>query len=154
NSKRLFTGTDKVWVTDDGADNWSQTTKFDNVVDVTIPDTPLSNQTPPIPIAAIGVTRAPDTVLFVSQGGVLFRIDLFFPIPTPPAMTDWVDVSPPGGGVSKIVMDPANNGTLYVVAGGTIWRSTNFGGTWQQLDGAPTNPNRLPAVGTNTLALD
>jgi SdrD B-like domain/FG-GAP-like repeat/FG-GAP repeat len=154
NSQRLFTGTDKVWVTDNGATSWSQTTKYDNVVDVMIPPTPLSDMMPPIPIAAIGVTRVPDTVLFVSQGGVLFRIDLFFPIPTPPSMMDWVDVSPPGGGVTKIIMDPANNGTVYVVAGGTIWRTTNFGGSWQPLDGAPGDPDRLPAVGTNTLALD
>ncbi len=154
NSMRLFTGTDKVWVTDDGAANWSQTTKYDNVVDVMIPDTPLSGMTPPIPIVTIGVTRAPDTILYVSQGGALFRIQLFFPFPTAPATTDWVDVSPPGGGVSKIVMDRTSPNTIYVVAGGTIWRSTNFGGSWVQLDGNILNPNRLPAVGTNTLALD
>lgn len=154
NSMRLFTGTDKVWVTDDGANNWSQTTKYDNVVDVTIPDTPLSGMMPPIPIAAIGVTRVPDTVVFVSQGGSLFRIQLFFPIPTPPAIEDWVDVTPPPGGVSQIIMDPANPGTVYVVAGGTVWRTLNYGGSWSLMDGPFGDPDRLPGVGTNALALD
>jgi hypothetical protein len=34
NSMRLFTGTDKVWVTDNGGDMWDQKTKYSPSIDV------------------------------------------------------------------------------------------------------------------------
>ena len=42
----------------------------------------------------------------------------------------WTSIGPEGGTVSTLVVDPANPATLYAVANGGIFKSTNGGGSW------------------------
>ncbi|MBX7104432.1 MAG: FG-GAP-like repeat-containing protein [Gemmataceae bacterium] len=175
NSQRLFTGTDKVWVTDDGGANWAQSTKYSPTIDVNVPDTPLSGMSPPIPIDAIAVGRTSFQFIFVSQGGSLLRIFLPLPFPNQPVTDDWQNVTPfedtngnnapdPGelvaGKIVNIFVDPANLGVVYAIDGSSpgahVWRSTNLGqaGSWRILDGAAASSDRLPDLTTYTVTLD
>jgi hypothetical protein len=76
---------------------------------------------------------------------------------TPPAMGTpgvWEDVTSPdmdpalfmgasGFGVGNIVADPARPTDMYVGGYGSIWKSTDYGLTWNKLDAKP-NPPYIP----------
>ncbi|MFL5328347.1 MAG: SdrD B-like domain-containing protein [Gemmataceae bacterium] len=159
NSQRLFTGTDKVWASITGAEpltvgtttipGWSQNVNINNLpsgitgASATIPDTPLTGSTPPIPIDGIGIGRLDPNALYISQGGRLFTIE--FRVNPPLQTADWVDITPPGAGpnppaFTKILLDPNHAGVIYVVdsSNGDVWRSVNGGNTWTNIDGTGT----------------
>jgi len=49
------------------------------------------------------------------------------------AAQTWVSIGPEGGAVAKLLQDPANNNTLYVLSGdypASFYKSTNKGGNW------------------------
>jgi photosystem II stability/assembly factor-like uncharacterized protein/protocatechuate 3,4-dioxygenase beta subunit len=167
NSQRLFTGTDYLLATDDGAATWAQQTKYSQTLNVTIPATqvnfgpgippiPLSGQNPPIPIEAVAVGRSSFQFLYVSQGGFMLRIFLHNPIPMQPTSMEWVNVTPPGSiDITKIIVDPANPDVVYALdSAGTdrVYRSADMGATWTVLDGMGSGA--LPPVGARSIALD
>ena len=44
----------------------------------------------------------------------------------------WTSIGPEGGPVSTLVVDPSNPTTLYAVANGGVFKSTNGGGSWSR----------------------
>jgi photosystem II stability/assembly factor-like uncharacterized protein len=63
--------------------------------------------------------------------------------------TTWTDISSnlPQGPCNDIIIDPANNNTLYVATDFGVYFSTNLGGSWQPLG------TGLPIVAVNDLVL-
>jgi len=69
----------------------------------------------------------------------------------------WTSLGPEGGSIDRLVVDPQSPGTLYAVAGGGVFKTTNGGRTWSRLAISglasaralaidPQNPSTLYAV--------
>jgi hypothetical protein len=79
-------------------------------------------------VAAAGVGGGPGVLDFRTAGGLLI------PVTYPGTAT-----------IRKIIMDPSNAQTVYVIeADGTVWMSTTIGATWQNLTGNLGNFTKDP----------
>ena len=137
NSQRLWTGSGKLWRTDNGAGNWSQASAA------------LTGT-----VSAIAV--APTDSNYVLAGTASGNIHRTTVGTSAVSSTVWPNVQPRSGFVSGVTFDPANKNIAYATYstfGGThVWKSTNAGATWTGLDG--TAPNNLPDIPVHCVAVD
>ena len=64
---------------------------------------------------------------------------------------EWTSIGPDGGGVNALAMDPQSPSTIYAVASGGIFKSTDGGESWKTLS-APSSGRPFSTL--NALAID
>jgi len=142
----VYFGTDKLYRSIDQGDNMVV------VSQVLRPPTPPA--TANIPISAIGISPQNDNVrvLGTNDGHV------FLTLVGAPALVDVTDANMPGKYIGRVVVDPNNQSTAYVVFNGNaiqgkhVWKgnlSVPATAMWTAIDG-----NSLPDISVNALAVD
>ncbi|HTK76960.1 MAG TPA: SdrD B-like domain-containing protein, partial [Gemmataceae bacterium] len=153
-SARYFLGTNVLNISEDGGRTWGSNYRFFASTPgstVTIPATPITAA-----ISAIGTARTGNAanlpVLLVAHTNALpvTANNVTYPplamlrlVVQPPGTTlqtsDWTDVTPPGAGrIFQIIVDPTDvtSRTIYVVAAGGVFRTTDGAASWQDINGS------------------
>jgi hypothetical protein len=142
----LYFGTDKLYRSIDQGDNMVV------VSQILRPPTPPA--TANIPISAIGISPQNDNVrvLGTNDGHV------FLTLVGAPTLVDVTDATMPGKYIGRVVVDPNNQNTAYVVFNGNaiqgkhVWKgnlSVPATAMWTAIDG-----NSLPDISVNALVVD
>jgi photosystem II stability/assembly factor-like uncharacterized protein len=134
----LLAGVNRVYETSDRGDHWK-------------PISPaLNGNGDSHQVMALAYAPGDDDVIFVAypDGKVFLTTDHG----GKGGAGDWKEADAGtswGGAVTQIVVDPTSSATAFVTTnGGRVWRTTNWGTTWQNITGD------LPPLPVNTIALD
>ncbi len=143
NSNVLIAGSDKVWITGNGASSWTQSSNV------------LSSGKK---VSAVTVVKSSANYLGfagTTDGRVFMSTDL-----NPASGLDtWTEITPPnnnGAWVRRIVVDLNNKNRIYVCYSGYnnanvgkhIWYSSNQGSSWSDISGS------LPDIPVHSLVID
>jgi photosystem II stability/assembly factor-like uncharacterized protein len=137
--QRLWTGGHRLWRTDDGASLWSPASRY-----------PIG----PGQISAISVAPGnSQRVLAGSSEGDVYRSESAI---YAGASSYWVSTRPRAGFVTSLAFEPGSQDVVYATYAGFgnhhVWRSENYGETWEPLDG--TGPSSLPDIPVHSVAVD
>ncbi|MGH9936172.1 MAG: hypothetical protein ACREAM_08000, partial [Blastocatellia bacterium] len=137
--RRLWTGGDFIWRTDNGAARWVRASTL----------TAGLTQVSAIAIAPADSNRA----LVGMADGFIHRNSNAL---TATASTSWPSTRPRSGWVSSLAFDPGDKDIAYATYstfGGThVWRTADGGATWNPLGGA--GAGTLPDVPVHSIAID
>lgn len=145
NSDVIIAGSDKVWITNNAAGTWTQSS-----------DTLSTNET----VSAVAVVNAAGNFVGLAgtTDGRIFKCTNLDPAA---GLDSWTEITPPGnngGWVRRLVVDLTDKNKIYATYGGYnttaplksrhVWYSTNQGTTWSDLSTA------LPNVPVHSLAIN
>ncbi|HKQ76041.1 MAG TPA: hypothetical protein VJ810_20270, partial [Blastocatellia bacterium] len=137
--RRLWTGGDFIWRTDNGAARWFRASTL----------TAGITQVSAIAIAPTDSNRA---LVGMADGFIHRNSNALSAVST----TNWPSTRPRFGWLSSLVIDPRSKDIAYATYstfGGThVWRTIDGGATWSALDGA--GAGALPDVPVHSLAID
>ncbi len=137
--RRLWTGGDFIWRTDNGAARWVRASA------ITTGITQVS-------AIAIAPTDSNSALVGMADGFIHRNSSALSAIAT----TSWPFSRPRAGWVSSLAIDPNNKEIAYATYstfGGThVWRTDNGGVSWNALDGA--GAGALPDVPVHSVAID
>ncbi|MGE0126778.1 MAG: hypothetical protein AB7U82_01645 [Blastocatellales bacterium] len=137
--RRLWTGGDFIWRTDNGAARWFRASTITAGV----------SQVSAIAIAPTDSNR----MLVAMADGYIHRNNNAL---AATGTTSWPSTRPRSGWVSSLAIDPGNKDITYATYstfGGThVWRSVDGGATWSPLNGS--GAGALPDVPVHSIAID
>ena len=137
--RRLWTGGDFIWRTDNGAARWVRASTL----------TAGITQVSAIAIAPVDSNRA----LAGMADGFIHRNSNAL---TATAATSWPSTRPRSGWVSSLAFDPGDKDIAYATYstfGGThVWRTADGGATWNPLGGS--GAGALPDIPVHSIAID
>lgn len=144
---RLWTGSEQLWRSDDGAASWSPASP--RLLDGPTP-------APAAQVSALAVAAADSNrVLAGTNEGSIFRSAA---ATTATADTAWAKAKPRAGWVSSVAFDPANPAVAYATyssfGGVHVWKSADGGASWAPLDGTGAASRRLPDLPVHAIAVD
>jgi photosystem II stability/assembly factor-like uncharacterized protein len=137
--RRLWTGGYRLWRTDDGASRWDAASR-----------SPIG----PGQISAIAVApgNSQRVVAGTSEGDV-YRSDSAL---WATGSSTWESTRPRAGFVTSLAFEPGSQDVIYATYAGFggrhLWRSENYGQTWEPLDGAGSAA--LPDIPVHSVAVD
>jgi photosystem II stability/assembly factor-like uncharacterized protein len=137
--QRLWTGGHRLWRTDNGADHWEAASK-----------SPLG----PGQVSALAVAPGNSQRVMVgtSEGDVYRSHNALWA----GAHSTWGSTRPRAGFVSSIAFEPGSQDVVYVTYAGFggphLWRSEDYGETWEALDG--NGSSALPDIPVHSVAVD
>src|SRR5262249_20240480 len=136
--RRLWTGGDFIWRTDNGAAKWFRASS-------------LTAGITKVSAIAIAPTDSNRALVGMADGYIHRNNDALTAVST----TSWPSTRPRVGWVSSLAFDPGPKDIAYATYstfGGThVWRSEN-GGAWSALDGS--GAGALPDVPVHSIAID
>ncbi|MGE0131648.1 MAG: BACON domain-containing carbohydrate-binding protein [Blastocatellales bacterium] len=133
---RLWTGGRALWLTSNGAAQWSQAS-------------PALQQGS---FSAIAVAQDDSNIVIAgTSGGSIIRNANALS-----AGSQWLSVTPRAGYVSWLAFDPVDHNVVYATystfGGAHVWRSADGGATWSAIDGA--GAGTLPDVPVHSIVVD
>lgn len=136
---RLWTGSRRLWRSDDGARRWSAASS------------PLYGMER---VSTLAV--APEDSDLVLAGTTDGRIYRSRSATTTTAATSWSAAKPRDGFVSWLAFDPSDSSTAYATyagfGGAHVWRSRDAGESWEAIDGV--GPDRVPDIPVHAVVVD
>ena len=137
NSQRLWTGGRFVWRTVNGASNWTQAS------------TQLGST-----VSALAVSPTnPNRVLVGLTNGRIHQTDVALGASS---LTAWPSNRPRSGFVSSLAFHPEDEMTAYATystfGGVHVWKSTNGGASWNDLDGSGSTG--IPDIPSHSIVVD
>lgn len=137
--RRLWTGGDFIWRTENGAAKWFRASTITSGI----------TQVSAIAIAPSDSNR---TLVGMADGFIHRNSNALASVLT----TNWPSTRPRTGWISSLAIDPSNKDVAYATYstfGGThVWRSMDGGATWSALNGS--GAGALPDVPVHSLAID
>ncbi len=137
--RRLWTGGYRLWRTDDGASRWDAASR-----------SPIG----PGQISAIAVApgNSQRVVAGTSEGDVYRSESALWAT----GSSTWESTRPRAGFVTSLAFEPGSQDVIYATYAGFggrhLWRSENYGQTWESLDG--TGSAALPDIPVHSVAVD
>ncbi|HEX5714754.1 MAG TPA: hypothetical protein VF179_01260 [Thermoanaerobaculia bacterium] len=143
-AKRLwFAGVNGVWRSEDGATTWTPVSK---------PHGEISSSSSALAVSQVD----PNRVLVGTSNGYIHRSTAAL---SATGETEWPRSRPRTGSVSWIAFDPVDPDVAYATYSnfslfedGHVWKTTDGGVTWNQIDG--TGEGALPDLPVHTIAVD
>jgi hypothetical protein len=138
-SRRLWTGGRRLWRTDNMAVSWAAASSE-----------PLGSAQ----VSALAVAPGnSDFVVVGATDGFIYRNDAALQAGP---NTVWQSSRPRNGFVSSLAFDPSSSGVVYATYagfGGThVWRSVDFGVTWEPIDGVGSTA--IPDIPVHSIVVD
>ena len=137
--RRLWTGGFRLWRTDNGASSWYPASGH-----------PIG----PGQVSSIAVApgNSQRVVAGTSEGDVYRSEEALFA----DGATDWESTRPRAGFVTSLAFEPGSQDVIYATyagfGGAHVWRSEDFGRTWEALDG--DGPGSIPDIPVHSVVID